>query len=67
VRHELEQLNDRKLIIDTIKPKLNKGIIGRWISISYNREFYGHKCSVFDAGVVTELKSNLVYIDYKTD
>ena len=65
MQHEQNELIDNDLIIDDIKPKLNKDIIGRWISIAFNREFHGNTFLVFDVGVVTELKGSHVYVDYK--
>ena len=63
----LSPLHRPALIIDDTKPKLNKDIIGRWISIAFNREFHGNTFLVFDVGVVTELKGSHVYVDYETD
>ena len=67
IQHEQNEWNDNDLTVDNIKPKLNKDIIGRWISIAFNREFHGHTFLVFDIGVITDIKSNLVYVHYKTD
>jgi len=67
MQHEQNELIDNDLIIDDIKPKLNKDIIGRWISIAFKRECHGNKFLVFDVGVVTELIGSHVYVDYRTD
>ena len=63
MQHEHNELFDKNLIIDDIKPKLNKDIIGRWIIIAFNREFHGHTYLVYDVGVVTDIISNHVYGD----
>jgi hypothetical protein len=60
-------LVDNGLIVDTIKPKLNDELIGRWISIAYTRKYHYHTFLVFDVGIVTDVRNNLVYVDYKTD
>ena len=66
-QHEHDMLVDNDLIIDTIKPKLNDELIGRWISIAYTRKFHNHTFLVFDVGLVVDVKNHLVYVDYKTD
>jgi len=66
-QHEHDMLVDNDLIIDTIKPKLNDELIGRWISIAFTRKFHNHTFLVFDVGLVVDVRKNLVYVDYKTD
>ncbi len=56
LQHEQNELNDNLLVVDTNQPKLSKELIGRWISIAYNRECFGEDILVYDVGEIMDVK-----------
>jgi hypothetical protein len=67
LQHEQNELNDNLLVVDTNQPKLSKELIGRWISIAYNRgmlwwRYFGVWCW-WNYG----WKKIYVFVDYKTE
>ena len=67
LQHEQNELNDNLLVVDTNQPKLSKELIGRWISIAYNRECFGEDILVYDVGEIMDVKKYYVFVDYKTE
>ena len=67
LQHEQNDLNDNLLVVDTNQPKSSKELIGRWISIAYNRECFGEDILVYDVGEIMDVKKNYVFVDYKTE
>ncbi len=58
LQHEMHQLLEYDLIVDTAKTILDNTLIGSWISISWRLDFYA-----FDVGMVTDVKDGKVFVD----
>ena len=67
LQHEIHQLDEYDLVVDTTKPILDRSLIGKYISISYRRETVTLVFFAFDVGLVTDVKKGQVYIDYKDE
>jgi len=62
LQHEQNELNDNLLFVDTNQPKLSKELIGRWISIAYNRECFGEDILVYDVGEIMDVKKIMYFL-----
>ncbi len=65
LQHEIHQLQDYNLIVDTTKAILDNSLTRRWISISWCRQTETLDFYAFDVGMVTDVKDGKVFIDYK--
>ncbi len=50
-----------------MKTTLDNSLIGRWISISWQRQTETLDFFAFDVGVVTAVKEGKVFVDYKDE
>jgi hypothetical protein len=67
LQHEIRQLQEYNLIVDTAKTILDNSLIGRWISISWHRQTETLDFHAFDVGMVTDVKDGKVFVDYKDE
>jgi hypothetical protein len=67
LQHEIHQLLEYKLIVDTAKTILDNSLIRRWISISWRRQTETLDFYAFDVGMVTDVKDGEVFVDYKDE
>ncbi len=65
LQHEIHQLQEYNLIVDTAKTILDNSLIVRWISISWHRQTDTLDFYAFDVGMVTDVKDGKVFVDYK--
>jgi hypothetical protein len=65
LQHEIHQLQEYDLIVDTAKTLWDNSLIGRWVSISWCRQTETLGFYAFDVGMVTDVKDGKVFIDYK--
>jgi hypothetical protein len=64
LQHEIHQLQEYNLIVDTAKTIFDNSLIRRWISISWHRQTETHDFYAFDVGMVTDVKDGKVFVDY---
>ncbi len=67
LKHEIHQLQEHNLIVDTAKTILDNSHIRRWISISWRRQTETLDLYVFDVGKVADVKDGKVFVDYKDE
>jgi hypothetical protein len=67
LQHEIHQLLQYNLIVDTAKTILDNSLIRRWISISWQRQTETLDFYAFDVGLVTDVKDGKVCVDYKDE
>jgi hypothetical protein len=67
LQHEIHQLLEYNLIVDTAKTILDISLIGRWISISWHRQTETLDFNAFDVGMVTDVKDGKVFVEYKDE
>jgi hypothetical protein len=67
LQHEIHKLNEYDLIVDAMKTALDNSLIGRWISISWHRQTKTLDFFAFNVGVVTDVKEENVFVDYKDE
>ncbi len=65
LQHEIHQLLEYNLIVDTEKTILDNSLIRRWISISWHRQTDTLDFYAFDVGMVTDVKDGKVFVDNK--
>jgi hypothetical protein len=63
LQHEIHQLQEYDLIVDTAKTILDNSLIGRWISISWRRQTETLDFYAIDVGMVTDAKDGKVFVD----
>ncbi len=67
LQHEIHQLQEYNLIVDTVKTILDNSLIRRWISISWHRQSETLDFYAFAVGMVTDVKDGKVFVDYKDE
>jgi hypothetical protein len=67
LQHEIHQLQEYNLIVDTAKTILHNSLIGRWINIFWNRQTETLDFYAFDVGMVADVKDGKVFVDYKDE
>ena len=67
LQHEVYQLLEYNLIVDTAKTILDNSLIGGWISISWHRQTETLDFYASDVGMVTDVKNGKVFVDYKDE
>jgi hypothetical protein len=67
LQHEIHQLQEYNLIVDTVITILDNSLIRRWISISWHRQTETLVFYAFDVGMVTDVKDCKILVDYKDE
>jgi hypothetical protein len=67
LQHEIQQLQEYDLIVNTAKTLLDNSLIGRLISFSWCRQTETLDLNAFDVGMVTDVKDGKVFVDYKDE
>ncbi len=67
LQHEIHQLLEYNIIVDTVKTILENSLIRRWMSISWCRRIETLDFYAFDIGMVTDVKEGKVFVDYKDE
>jgi hypothetical protein len=67
LQHEIHQLQEYNLIVDTAKTIFDNSLLRRWISISWRGQTETLDFYAFDVGMVTDVKDGKVSVDYKDE